>query len=58
VLDLTAWQRWFDSLDRSFVFLLVLPFVVGAVGLWSDRKHTTEKESRTASKESTSKTKD
>jgi Putative Na+/H+ antiporter len=33
--DLDAWALWFAQLDRSFVFLLILPFVVGAVGLWA-----------------------
>ncbi len=36
LIDLQAWGRWFESLDRSFLFLLILPFVVGAVGLWSE----------------------
>ncbi len=31
--DLAAWSAWFASLDRGFVFLLILPFVVGAIGL-------------------------
>ena len=26
---------WFSQLDRSFLFLLILPFVVAAVGLWA-----------------------
>ena len=33
--DLEQWVRWFASLDRSFVFLLALPFVVAMIGLWS-----------------------
>jgi hypothetical protein len=33
--DLDAWALWFLQLDRSFVFLLILPFVVAAVGLWA-----------------------
>jgi hypothetical protein len=33
--DLELWAQWFGSLDRSFLFLLILPFVVGAVGLWA-----------------------
>lgn len=30
------WLDWLSSLDRSFLFLLALPFVVGAVGLWAE----------------------
>jgi|CXWL01.1.fsa_nt_gi hypothetical protein len=33
--DLTLWLEWFNSLDRGFAFLLLLPLVVAAVGLWS-----------------------
>lgn len=33
--DIEQWVRWFASLDRSFVFLLALPFVVAMIGLWS-----------------------
>ena len=35
-LDWNAWSEWIGSLDRSFVFLLVLPFVVAIVGLWAE----------------------
>ena len=35
VFDIELWSRWFSELDRGFVFLLVLPFVVALVGLWS-----------------------
>ncbi len=35
VLDLELWAAWFAGLDRGFVFLLVLPFVVAIVGLWA-----------------------
>jgi hypothetical protein len=31
------------TLTRSFVFLLILPFVVGAVGLWAELSRRTEK---------------
>jgi hypothetical protein len=34
--DLGAWSEWLASLDRSFLFLLILPFVVAAVGLWAE----------------------
>jgi hypothetical protein len=42
MFSLEAWSRWFAELDRGFVFLLVLPLVVAAVGLWAwyrDRDH-------------------
>ncbi len=34
--DLALWAEWFSGLDRSFLFLLILPFVVAAVGLWAE----------------------
>ncbi|MCC6210775.1 MAG: putative Na+/H+ antiporter [Burkholderiales bacterium] len=34
--DWDRWAEWFASLDRSFLFLLILPFVVAAVGLWAE----------------------
>jgi len=37
VFDLELWQLWFSELDRPFLFLLILPFVVAAVGLWAER---------------------
>jgi len=36
ILDLELWAQWFSTLDRSFLFLLILPFVVAAVGLWAE----------------------
>lgn len=33
--DLSLWLAWFNSLDRGFAFLLLLPLVVAAVGLWA-----------------------
>jgi hypothetical protein len=36
LFDLDVWAQWFAQLDRSFLFLLILPFVVAAVGLWAD----------------------
>jgi hypothetical protein len=33
--SLSNWAQWFEQLDRTFVFLLVLPFVVAIVGLWA-----------------------
>jgi len=35
LFDWELWTRWFSQLDRSFLFLLILPFVVAAVGLWA-----------------------
>jgi hypothetical protein len=35
LFDPGAWAHWFSQLDRSFLFLLILPFVVAAVGLWA-----------------------
>lgn len=35
MFSLEAWTRFFSELDRGFVFLLVLPLVVAAVGLWA-----------------------
>ena len=42
VFDATAWSEWFASLDRGFLFLLILPFVVAAVGLWAERNKKQE----------------
>jgi Na+/H+ antiporter NhaD/arsenite permease-like protein len=39
VFDVELWQLWFEGLDRSFLYLLILPFVVGAVGLWAEHTH-------------------
>ena len=36
ILDWGMWAQWFSGLDRSFVFLLILPFVVAALGLWAE----------------------
>ncbi len=36
MFDYRSWIQWFQSLDRAFLFLLILPFVVAVVGLWSD----------------------
>jgi hypothetical protein len=33
--DLASWSAWFADLDRGFIFLLLLPFVVAVIGLWS-----------------------
>jgi hypothetical protein len=34
--DPQRWWQWLSGLDRSFLFLLILPFVVAAVGLWAE----------------------
>jgi hypothetical protein len=36
IFDWELWMDWFAALDRSFLFLLILPFVVAAVGLWAE----------------------
>jgi hypothetical protein len=36
VFDWQVWSAWFAQLDRSFIFLLVLPFVIAVVALWAD----------------------
>jgi hypothetical protein len=36
VFDRDLWVEWASQLDRSFIFLLVLPFVVALVGLWAE----------------------
>lgn len=35
MFDIDLWLQWFAQLDRTFVFLLTLPFVVAVVGLWA-----------------------
>lgn len=40
MFSLAAWQERFAGVDRSFIFLLLLPFVVAAVGLWAARWET------------------
>ena len=43
IFDGELWVQWFSQLDRSFLFLLILPFVVAAVGLWA---HVVERRQR------------
>jgi hypothetical protein len=43
VFDPAAWAAWLETLDRGFLFLLLLPAVVAAVGLWAEFK---ERENR------------
>jgi hypothetical protein len=38
IVDWALWAEWFAQLDQSFLFLLILPFVVAVVGLWSSRR--------------------
>lgn len=38
VFDWDLWAQWFSGLDRSFLFLLILPFVVAAVGIWAETR--------------------
>jgi hypothetical protein len=35
IFDLGLWSEWFAQLDRGFIFLLLLPFVVALIGLWA-----------------------
>ncbi len=35
LFSLESWSSWLAELDRGFVFLLLLPLVVAAVGLWA-----------------------
>lgn len=39
IFDARAWLDWFGSLDRGFLFLLLLPFVVAVVGVWGSYRH-------------------
>ena len=36
IFDWDLWSQWFAALDRPFLFLLILPFVVVIVGLWAE----------------------
>jgi Na+/H+ antiporter NhaD/arsenite permease-like protein len=44
--DLALWWDWLSSLDRSFLFLLILPFVVAVVGLWAEFRSRRESRAR------------
>lgn len=35
LISLESWAAWFAELDRGFIFLLLLPFVVALVGVWA-----------------------
>lgn len=43
VFDWDLWAQWFAGLDRSFLFLLILPFVIAAVGLWAESSRRDDK---------------
>lgn len=51
IFDPVSWSAWFASLDRGFVFLLLLPFVVAVVSLWASRGQGEEGERTTEEKE-------
>jgi hypothetical protein len=42
--DLQLWSAWFSELERPFLYLLILPFVVAAVGLWAEFSKREDKE--------------
>jgi Na+/H+ antiporter NhaD/arsenite permease-like protein len=48
------WAQWFAGLDRSFVFLLILPFVVAAVGLWAEFARSNDKKPESAGQKASS----
>lgn len=35
LFDLARWSDWLADLDRGFIFLLLLPFIVALIGLWA-----------------------
>ncbi|HEV8261035.1 MAG TPA: putative Na+/H+ antiporter [Burkholderiales bacterium] len=43
VFDWGRWVQWFSELDRPFLFLLILPFVVAAVGLLAELSERRDK---------------
>jgi hypothetical protein len=43
IFDWALWAQWFSQLDRAFLFLLILPFVVAAVGLWAEYRERQRK---------------
>ena len=49
--SLANWAQWFEQVDRTFVFLLVLPFVVAIVGLWAAYRDRNLDESESPSAE-------
>jgi hypothetical protein len=43
IFDWALWGQWLSQLDRAFLFLLILPFVVAAVGLWAEYRERRNK---------------
>lgn len=43
IFDWGLWAQWFSGLDRPFLFLLILPLVVAAVGLWAEFRPRADK---------------
>ena len=43
IFDWALWGQWLSQLDRAFLFLLILPFVVAAVGLWAEHRERRNK---------------
>jgi hypothetical protein len=35
IFDRQMWAAWLAELDRGFLFLLLLPFVVALIGIWA-----------------------
>ena len=46
IFNVELWQQWLSQVDRPFLFLLVLPFVVAAVGLWAELNRQSSKKMR------------
>lgn len=46
IFDPELWAAWLAGLDRGFAFLLLLPFVVAVVGLWSAYLRDDDEEDR------------
>ena len=46
LFDLGLWSDWFAQLDRGFVFLLVLPFVVAVIGVWASYREKDDMQDR------------
>ena len=39
-----AWIHWLESLDHSYLFIVVLPFAIVVVALWSKYASATKAE--------------
>ena len=46
LFDLGLWSDWFAQLDRGFVFLLVVPFVVAVIGVWASYREKDDMQDR------------